>query len=51
MTRFFDTLIIAARKRASYNRTRAELARLPLDVRLDLEIHDIDETARRAVWG
>jgi hypothetical protein len=51
MTHFIETMLTAARKRAQYSRTRAELARLPLDSRLDLDIYDIDATARRAVWG
>lgn len=51
MTHLLNSLIAAARNQSRYSRTRAELSRLPIDSRLDLGIHDIDETARSAVWG
>ena len=51
MTTLISTLLDAARKQARFRRTRDELARLPLDLRLDNDIYDIDETARRAIWG
>ena len=34
-----------------YRQTRAALAVLPVDSCLDLDIYDIDDVARRAVWG
>jgi uncharacterized protein YjiS (DUF1127 family) len=36
-----------------YVRTRDEIARMPLDVALDLDIYpgDADRIARKAVWG
>lgn len=53
MTGLFNTLNTAARKRAAYNRTVAELQALPLDIALDLDIYqgDIEKIARRAVYG
>lgn len=46
-------LKLAARNRARYRRTRNEIARMPLDVALDLGLYpgDADEIARKAVWG
>jgi len=43
----------AARKRAAYVRTRDEIARLPLDVALDLDIYpgDAAKIAHEAVYG
>ncbi|WP_172961051.1 hypothetical protein [Oceaniglobus roseus] len=43
----------AAAKRAAYNRTVAELSKLPLDTALDLDIYrgDVHTIARRAVYG
>jgi hypothetical protein len=46
-----DDMLGALRKYRLYRHTRNELARLPLDSRLDLDIYDIDAVARRAVWG
>ncbi len=51
MTTLLNTLVTAARNQARFIRTRAALASLPLDSLLDLNIHDVDATARRAVWG
>ncbi len=38
---------------ARYRRIRDEIARMPLDVALDLDIYpgDADRIARKAVWG
>lgn len=43
----------AARKRAAYRRTVAELSRLPVDTALDLDIYrgQVREIARAAVYG
>ncbi len=43
----------AARRRAAYRRTLAELRALPIDSRLDLDIYhgDIDRIAAQAVYG
>ena len=43
----------AVAKWAAYRRTRAEIARLPMDVALDLDLRprDADRIARRAVYG
>ncbi len=46
-----DDMMQAFAKYRLYLHTRAELARLPIDSRLDLDIYDIDEIARQAVWG
>jgi len=46
-----DTMRTAARNRVNFLRTRAALAKLPMETRLDLDIQDIDAAARRAVWG
>ncbi|MGP3697085.1 hypothetical protein [Rhodobacter sp. NSM] len=51
MMTLIQPILTSLRDRARYRRTRAELARLPLDIRLDLDIHDVDAFARRAVWG
>ena len=53
MMQAFDTLRDRLRKRALYARTKREIASLPLDVALDLDIYpgDADEIARRAVYG
>ncbi len=53
MSALFSRLSSAARKRAEFRRTYAELARLPLDVALDLDLYrgDADRIARRAVYG
>ena len=46
-------LRMAARKRAAYARTVAEIEAMPLDVALDLDIYqgDARKIARRAVYG
>jgi len=53
MMTVFDRLMTAARDRARFRQTRNEIARMPLDVALDLGIYpgDADELARKAVWG
>ncbi|MEM9792689.1 MAG: hypothetical protein AAF848_07080 [Pseudomonadota bacterium] len=53
MESLFSRLQTAARKRAAYNRTVAELSALPLDSCLDLDIYkgDIPKIARAAVYG
>ena len=53
MLTVFDRLIAAARDRARFRQTRNEIARMPLDVALDLGIYpgDADELARKAVWS
>ncbi len=53
MLTMIETLKEAARKRAAYVRTRDEIARMPLDVALDLDIYpgDADRIARQAVYG
>ena len=53
MRTLIDTLRNRLRARARYLRTRDEIARMPLDVALDLDIHpgDADRIARRAVYG
>lgn len=51
MTRLLEPILKAARNQARYRRTLAELARLPESTREDLDLHDIDGIARRAIWG
>ncbi|WP_101340050.1 DUF1127 domain-containing protein [Cereibacter azotoformans] len=51
MKTLIQPILAALRDHARYRRTRAELARLPIDTRLDLDIYDVDAFARRAVWG
>lgn len=48
-----NTFYTALQKRAAYNRTRREIAKLPLDVALDLDIYpgDADRIAAKAVYG
>lgn len=52
-----SSLIQRLRRRAEeialYRRTRDEIARMPLDVALDLDIYpgDASKIARAAVWG
>jgi len=48
-----NRITTAVRNRAAFIRTRREIAAMPLDVALDLDIHraDADAIARRAVWG
>jgi hypothetical protein len=51
--KFFDQLRSDAAKRAAYRRTRDEIARMPIDIALDLDIYpgDADRIAHRAVYG
>jgi hypothetical protein len=53
MITVFDMLKTAARNYALYRQTRDEIANLPLDVALDLNIYpgDADRIARDAVYG
>ena len=53
MANIFDRIRDRAEKRRRYNQTRREIARLPLDVALDLDIYpgDADRIARQAVYG
>jgi len=48
-----NTFRTAIQKRAAYNRTRREIANLPLDMALDLDIYpgDADKIAYKAVYG
>lgn len=48
-----NTFRTAIQKRAAYNRTRREIANLPLDMALDLDIYpgDAAKIARKAVYG
>ena len=49
----FDMIRDAATTYARYRKTRDEIANLPLDVALDLDIfpEDADRIARQAVYG
>ncbi|WP_164870791.1 hypothetical protein [Mesobaculum littorinae] len=51
--KLFTTLRSAARRRAAYNRTVAELSNMSVDTALDLNIfhEDVHSIARRAVYG
>lgn len=53
MLTMIETLRTAAKKRALYVRTRDEIARMPLDVALDLDIYpgDAERIAHAAVYG
>jgi uncharacterized protein YjiS (DUF1127 family) len=53
MMTVIEKLRTAARERARYRQTRDEIARMPLDVALDLGIYpgDAEAIARKAVWG
>lgn len=53
MSHIIETLKTRLRHHAAYVRTRDEIARLPLDVALDLDLYpgDADRIARRAVYG
>lgn len=53
MLTVIEKLMTAARDRARYRQTRDEIARMPLDVALDLGIYpgDAEKIARQAVWG
>lgn len=53
MTNLIKTVKMAVSNYARYVATRNEIARLPLDVALDLGIFrgDADKIARKAVWN
>lgn len=53
MLTMIEGLKEAARKRAAYIRTRDEIARMPLDVALDLDIYpgDAAKIAHQAIYG
>ncbi len=53
MISVYEMLIDAARTYARYRKTRDEIANLPLDVALDLDIYpgDAERIARDAVYG
>ncbi|MGL4309580.1 MAG: hypothetical protein ACRCSU_03760 [Paracoccaceae bacterium] len=53
MTNLLGRLRSAAKKRALYIKTRDEIARMPLDVALDLNIYrgDAHRIAHEAVYG
>jgi hypothetical protein len=53
MTTLIDSLREAAALRAAYVRTRDEIARMPRDIALDLDIYpgDAERLARAAVYG
>ncbi|WP_203232327.1 hypothetical protein [Gemmobacter caeruleus] len=53
MTTLIERIKSAAEKRARYTQTRDEIARLPLDVALDLNIYpgDAHRIAHEAVYG
>ncbi len=53
MFTLWTRLTTAARNQARYRQTRNEIARLPVDVALDLGIYpgDAEALARKAVWG
>ncbi len=53
MLTMIGTLKELARKRALYLRTRDEIARMPMDVALDLDIYpgDASKIAYKAVYG
>lgn len=48
-----ETIREAANSYARYRKTRDEIANMPVDVALDLDIYpgDADRIARRAVYG
>ncbi len=53
MMTILHQLVLAARRRAAYNRTRSELRRLSPNTALDLGIYqdDVNRIARNAVYG
>ena len=53
MVTVIDMLKTSARNYAAYRETRDEIANLPLDIALDLNIYpgDADRIAREAVYG
>jgi uncharacterized protein YjiS (DUF1127 family) len=53
MTNLLNKLRSRLNEQARYRQIRDEIANMPLDVALDLDIYrgDADKIARRAVWG
>ncbi|MGQ0566418.1 MAG: hypothetical protein ACT4OK_15300 [Gemmobacter sp.] len=53
MTNILNRLRARLNEQARYRRIRDEIARMPLDVALDLDIYpgDAERIARKAVWG
>ena len=53
MMTVFEMLKTAAANQARYRRTRDEIARMPMDVAIDLGIYpgDAEAIARNAVYG
>lgn len=53
MSNLVNALKVRMDQYARYRRTRDEIARMPLDVALDLDIYpgDAERIARQAVWG
>lgn len=53
MNTLIEKVRATLRDHARYRHTRDEIARMPLDVALDLDIYpgDADRMARIAVWG
>lgn len=53
MLSVFDMLRTSARTYAMYRRTRDEIANLPLEIALDLDIYpgDAERIAQEAVYG
>lgn len=53
MISVYEMIRDAARTYRLYRKTRAEIANLPLDIALDLDIYpgDADRIARKAVYG
>jgi uncharacterized protein YjiS (DUF1127 family) len=53
MMNIITTLRARLNDQARYRRIRDEIARMPLDVALDLDIYpgDADRIARQVVWG
>jgi len=53
MPAFFTTLRTAVEKRIAYERTAAELARMPLETAIDLDMDPAEarEVSHKAVYG
>lgn len=53
MSNLVNALKVRMDQYARYRQTRDEIARMPLDVALDLDIYpgDAERIARQAVWG
>lgn len=53
MANLIETIREIAERRIAYERTVAEIANMPLDVALDLDIHrpDARKIAHKAVYG